>query len=89
MHRRIDLPCHSGINNRIEGGERVAQKRRHSRTRTATRRSHFKLKRVTLVTCPQCKSRIVSHRVCPTCGFYAGQEVIAVEAAKPRKKQDR
>jgi large subunit ribosomal protein L32 len=41
---------------------------------------------VTLVTCPQCKTRIVPHRVCPTCGFYAGREVIAVEAAKSKKK---
>jgi len=66
----------------------VAQKRRHSRTRTATRRSRFKLKRATLVTCPQCKSRIVSHRICPTCGFYAGREIVPVETAKPGKKSE-
>ena len=67
----------------------MTQKRRHSRTRTATRRARFKGSRqVTLVTCPQCKTRIVPHRVCPTCGFYAGREVIAVEAAKSKKKKD-
>ena len=65
----------------------MTQKRRHSRTRTATRRSRFKSRQVTLVTCPQCKSRIVPHRVCPTCGFYAGQEVLTIEAAKPKKKK--
>ena len=67
----------------------MAQKRRHSRTRTATRRSGWKGSRhVTLITCAQCKSRIAPHRVCPTCGFYAGREVIAVEAAKSKKKKD-
>jgi large subunit ribosomal protein L32 len=66
----------------------MAQKRRHSRTRTATRRAKFRGSRhTTLVTCPQCKTRIVPHRVCPTCGFYAGREVIAVEAAKAKKKE--
>lgn len=43
---------------------------------------------VTLVTCPQCKSRIVPHRVCPSCGFYAGQEIIPVETARSKKKSE-
>jgi large subunit ribosomal protein L32 len=66
----------------------VAQKRRHSRARTATRRSRWKAAPVTLVTCPQCKSRIAPHRVCPSCGYYAGREVIAVEARRSKKKKE-
>lgn len=66
----------------------MTQKRRHSRARTATRRSRWKATRPTLVTCPQCKSRIAPHRVCPSCGYYAGREVIAIEAPSPQKKKD-
>jgi large subunit ribosomal protein L32 len=40
------------------------------------------------VTCPQCKSRIAPHRVCPSCGYYAGREVIVIEAPGPQKKKD-
>ena len=37
----------------------------------------------TPVECPQCHARMVPHRVCPTCGFYAGRQVIEV---KPREE---
>jgi large subunit ribosomal protein L32 len=43
---------------------------------------------VALITCPQCKARIVPHRVCPSCGYYGGREVIAVEAARSKKKKE-
>ncbi len=66
----------------------MTQKRRHSKTRTATRRARWKAARVTLVTCPQCKARMVPHRVCASCGYYAGREVIAVEAARAKKKKE-
>ncbi|MGH2376649.1 MAG: 50S ribosomal protein L32 [bacterium] len=66
----------------------MTQKRRHSRARTARRRSRWKSAPVTLVTCPQCKARIVPHRVCPSCGYYAGREVISIEAARPKKKRE-
>ncbi|MBI3997826.1 MAG: 50S ribosomal protein L32 [Armatimonadetes bacterium] len=66
----------------------MTQKRRHSRTRTATRRSRWTAVPVTLVTCPQCKSRIAPHRVCPSCGHYAGREVIAIETDRPKKKKE-
>ncbi|MDR7545334.1 MAG: 50S ribosomal protein L32 [Armatimonadota bacterium] len=65
----------------------MAQKRRHPRSRTGSRRSTWKAAPVTLVTCPQCKTLIVPHRVCPSCGYYAGREVIAVESARSKKKK--
>lgn len=54
-------------------------KRRFSKARTASRRAHFRTRRVTLVDCPQCHARMVPHRVCPSCGHYAGRHVIGVK----------
>jgi large subunit ribosomal protein L32 len=65
----------------------VAQKRRHSKSRTATRRSQWKAAAPTLITCPQCKARIAPHRVCPSCGYYAGREVIAPKVERAKKKE--
>jgi large subunit ribosomal protein L32 len=59
-------------------------KRRFSKARTANRRAHFKVHPVTLVECPQCHARMVPHRVCPACGYYAGRQVIEVK--EPEEK---
>lgn len=55
------------------------QKHRRSHKSGATRRTHWKIKNVTLVTCPKCHSPMRPHRVCPTCGTYSGREVVKVE----------
>jgi len=54
-------------------------KRRHSKTRTAKRRTHDALKPASLATCPQCHEPKLPHRVCPHCGYYRGRQVHAVE----------
>ena len=59
-------------------------KRRFSKARTASRRAHFKVQPVTLVECPQCHARMVPHRVCPACGYYAGKQVIEVRAPEEK-----
>jgi large subunit ribosomal protein L32 len=59
-------------------------KRRFSKARTASRRAGFKLHPVTLVECPQCHARMVPHRVCPTCGYYAGRQVIVVKTREEK-----
>jgi large subunit ribosomal protein L32 len=56
-------------------------KRRHSRQRRDKRRTHWKIKSKSLSTCPQCKSAKLPHHVCPTCGYYKGQEVVSVDIA--------
>ena len=43
-------------------------KRRHTRTRTATRRAHDALTPAAPTACPQCRQPKLSHRVCPHCG---------------------
>lgn len=54
-------------------------KRRFSKARTASRRAGFKAQPVTLVACPQCHARMVPHRVCPACGYYAGRQRVEVK----------
>jgi large subunit ribosomal protein L32 len=55
-------------------------KRRTSRARHRKKHAQWKLKKPTLSTCPQCGSPKLPHRVCGTCGTYAGREVVATEA---------
>ncbi len=61
-------------------------KRRHSNTRTRLRRAHDALKTVTLTNCPQCKTPILPHRICPACGHYRGRQVVTV-AVKEKTKE--
>ena len=54
-------------------------KRRHSKSRTAKRRTHDALKPLTLGECPQCHEFKRPHQVCPHCGYYNGRPVRPVE----------
>ncbi len=60
-------------------------KRKYPKARQGDRRSHLALTLPKLVACPQCHSLKPSHRVCPTCGQYAGREVLKVKAEAPKK----
>ncbi len=53
-------------------------KQKQSHSRTTKRRSQHKLAKATYNACPQCHSPRRPHRVCPTCGYYAGKEVVHV-----------
>ena len=59
-------------------------KRKTSKARQGKRRSHLGLNPATLENCPQCHSPKLPHHVCPTCGTYAGREVIEIKG--PKKK---
>jgi large subunit ribosomal protein L32 len=54
-------------------------KKKHSRTRRDKRRTHDALESSNLVQCSNCGEMRLPHRVCPSCGFYKGREVIEVE----------
>jgi large subunit ribosomal protein L32 len=56
-------------------------KRRHSKARTAKRRTHDTLKTAASGTCPQCQESKSPHHVCGHCGFYKGRQVRAVDEA--------
>ncbi len=60
-------------------------KRQHSKQRSRKRRTHWKLDVPDLSVCPQCRKPILSHRVCPFCGFYKGRAVVEI-AVKDKKK---
>lgn len=57
-------------------------KRRHSKARTRTRRSQWKLSAVQNTTCPQCHEPRLPHRVCPSCGYYKGRKAKEVKVAE-------
>ena len=56
-------------------------KHRHSKTRGAKRRTHYKMETPNAASCPQCGSPRVPHRICANCGTYKGKEVIASKEA--------
>lgn len=53
-------------------------KRRHSKTRTAKRRTHDALTAAGLSECPQCHEPKAPHRICAKCGYYRARQVRAV-----------
>jgi len=57
-------------------------KRRHSKSRGAKRRTHWKLKGPNVVECPHCHQGKLPHHICPHCGWYHGEEIITPKEAK-------
>ena len=58
-------------------------KKRTSSARRDKRRATHKATKATLSRCPRCHSPHIPHRVCPTCGTYAGREVVRHEVGDP------
>ena len=56
-------------------------KRRHSKTRTAKRRTGDALSAVPSGRCPQCQEAKSPHHVCAHCGYYKGRQVRPVDEA--------
>ncbi|NMB99189.1 MAG: 50S ribosomal protein L32 [Thermoanaerobaculaceae bacterium] len=54
-------------------------KRRHSKTRKNKRRTHDSLTQVNDIECPKCHEYRLPHRICPSCGYYNGREVVRIE----------
>ncbi|SHF21109.1 large subunit ribosomal protein L32 [Caldanaerobius fijiensis DSM 17918] len=52
-------------------------KRRISKSRRNKRRTHYKLEVPQFVECPQCHELMLPHRVCKSCGYYDGRNVMA------------
>lgn len=56
-------------------------KRKTSKARRDKRRSNvWKLEAPNLSKCPRCSEYKLPHRVCKSCGYYKGVEVIKKEA---------
>ena len=54
-------------------------KKKMSKPKTRTRRSHDALQIRSRSVCPQCQAIKEAHRVCPTCGHYRGRQIFEVE----------
>nr|WP_097567768.1 50S ribosomal protein L32 [Lactiplantibacillus plantarum] len=52
--------------------------RRTYKMRKRNRRGHIKLATPNLAPFPNCGEVRVSHRVCPSCGYYNGKQVVKV-----------
>ncbi|MBV9080080.1 MAG: 50S ribosomal protein L32 [Elusimicrobia bacterium] len=58
-------------------------KKKHTPMRRDMRRSNnFRLEATTVSKCAQCGKGIVPHRVCPFCGYYRGELVLAPKTKK-------
>lgn len=53
-------------------------KRKMSKSRKRLRRGHHSGAGMKTQACPRCSSPKLSHRVCPTCGYYRGKKVVEV-----------
>jgi large subunit ribosomal protein L32 len=61
-------------------------KKKHTPMRRDMRRSNnFKLIAASLSNCSNCGIAILPHRVCPSCGFYQGELVLAPKQAKKKR----
>lgn len=61
-------------------------KRQHSKQRSRKRRTHYKITMASMGKCPQCKKSVMSHRVCPSCGYYNGKPVVEIKIEAEEKK---
>ena len=49
-----------------------------SKARRNKRRANWKLSVPNMVECPQCHEFKMPHKVCKSCGYYNGKEVIKI-----------
>lgn len=56
-------------------------KRRTSKMKIRMRKASHKREVVATSACPNCKAPRRPHRVCPSCGYYRGRQVVSVETA--------
>ena len=58
----------------------VPKRRNTSSKRNTRRANHDKVAAPNIVPCTNCSAPMVSHRVCPSCGFYKGKQGVATKA---------
>ncbi len=54
-------------------------KKAKSKSRRNMRRAHQAITARSVVSCPNCGEPILLHRVCGSCGYYKGREVVRME----------
>ncbi len=53
-------------------------KRKTSKSKIGARKGSHKLSIAAVKACPQCGAPHRPHRVCPSCGYYNGRQVMTV-----------
>ncbi|MBI5274743.1 MAG: 50S ribosomal protein L32 [Chlamydiales bacterium] len=56
---------------------------RNSNARKNSKRAHHAKKPTNVVKCPNCSSPHRPHRVCISCGFYDGRNIVATTTEQP------
>jgi large subunit ribosomal protein L32 len=59
-------------------------KRKHSNARTGSRRAHDRKALVQRTLCPECSTAVLTHVVCPKCGFYMDRKVMEPKMKKKK-----
>ena len=57
-------------------------KKKKSKSRRNTRRSHDNVKLPNVTTCPHCHEPVLPHHVCTECGTYKGKTILKTEESK-------
>ena len=57
----------------------VPKKKVSSARRDKRRSANWRLEQPNLTKCPKCGEYNLNHRVCASCGYYNGEEIIHVE----------
>ena len=61
-------------------------KKKLTKRKVRSRRSHHALKKTILATCPKCKQKTRPHVACPECGYYKGVMAIDVEKRQAKRR---
>jgi large subunit ribosomal protein L32 len=60
-------------------------KKKHSPSRRDSRRAaNWRVSAANSSKCPQCGAAKLAHRVCPSCGFYNGELIVAKRVKKDK-----
>jgi large subunit ribosomal protein L32 len=62
----------------------VPKRRLSSSKRDMRRANHDKVSAPNVVPCQNCSAPTVSHRVCPSCGFYKGRAVLKTDPSSDK-----
>ncbi len=62
-------------------------KKKQTPRRRRLRRAHQKIDVPNLSSCSNCGKPIHSHRVCPFCGYYGGELIVAPKVKKEKKAE--
>jgi len=61
--------------------------KKRSKQQKRERASHFAIGKKKLSTCPKCKAPVLPHRVCASCGYYKGSDILFLDTKSERKKK--